>query len=70
MADKFVDNIAELGSEEEDEDYDEETGEARRSKPSRANGELDDSSEEEDEDDEEEERRVFPRFAYQLLTYF
>lgn len=48
---------AEVGSEEDD-DYDEETGQAVR-KPKRTNGaNLDDSSEEEDDDDEEAEREV------------
>ncbi|KAF2133834.1 transcription elongation factor Spt6 [Dothidotthia symphoricarpi CBS 119687] len=43
---------AALGSEEEDEDFDEEMGEARPKKSNGANG-IDDSSEEEDEDDDE-----------------
>jgi transcription elongation factor SPT6 len=60
MADRFVDNVADVGSEEEDEeDFDEETGRVRsRSKANGANGELDDSSEEEDEDDEEQLAKV------------
>lgn len=47
---RFVDDVAELGDEEDEESYDEETGEIRR----RTNGKngLEDSSEEEDEDDE------------------
>ncbi|KAK3686261.1 Transcription elongation factor spt6 [Vermiconidia calcicola] len=56
--DDFFDRTADVGSDEEEEEFDEETGEplgaSRKSK--RANG-LDDSSEEED-DDEEEERRI------------
>lgn len=48
---------AELGSEEEDEDYDEETGEVR-TKTRRTDGQVDDSSEEEEEDDEDEARKV------------
>lgn len=47
---RFVDDVAELGDEEDEESYDEETGEIRR----RTNGKngIEDSSEEEDEDDE------------------
>ena len=52
---------AELDDEEE-ESYDEETGEVRRpngiSKVDGINGQLDDSSEEEDDDDEVEAQRV------------
>jgi|TARA_R110002003_G_scaffold117_22_gene10462 transcription elongation factor SPT6 len=48
----FFDTAAELGSEEEDEDFDEETGETRPKKTNGING-IDDSSEEEDEDDDE-----------------
>jgi transcription elongation factor SPT6 len=60
MADRFFDRVADVGSEEEDEeDFDEETGRVRsRSKANGANGGLDDSSEEEDEDDEEKIRAV------------
>ncbi|KAF1965153.1 transcription elongation factor spt6 [Bimuria novae-zelandiae CBS 107.79] len=54
MAD-YVDNIAELGSEEDDEDFGDEAGEGR-SKPNGENG-IDDSSEEEDDDDEERIRQ-------------
>jgi hypothetical protein len=53
----FFDNIADVGSEEEDEDFDEETGEVRSKKTNGANG-LDDSSEEEDEDDDERIREA------------
>ena len=59
MAD-FFDTAAELGSEEEDEDFDEETGEVI-TKTRKTNGksrDMDDSSEEEEEDDEEAERAV------------
>ncbi|KAL8727491.1 MAG: hypothetical protein Q9166_006015 [cf. Caloplaca sp. 2 TL-2023] len=52
----LISGEAELDSQEDDESFDEETGEVRR-KPSRANGvngHLDDSSEEEDDDDDEE----------------
>ncbi|EME46706.1 hypothetical protein DOTSEDRAFT_70645 [Dothistroma septosporum NZE10] len=56
MADQFFDRSAQVGSDEEEEEvYDEETGEVRtlgKSK-SKSNGDLDDSSEEEDDDDEE-----------------
>lgn len=50
----FFDTVADVGSdeEEEDEDFDGETGEARPKKTNGTNG-LDDSSEEEDEDDDE-----------------
>ncbi|KAF2260518.1 transcription elongation factor Spt6 [Lojkania enalia] len=51
MATALIDNIAELGSEEEDDDYDEGTGEARQ-KNTGQNG-FEDSSEEEEDDDEE-----------------
>ena len=51
---------AELDDEENDESFDEETGEPIPGK-SRTNGELDDSSEEEeDDDDEEAARAVYP----------
>lgn len=51
MTDQFFDTAAELGSEEEDEDFDEETGAPRKGK---TNGlDMVDSSEEEEEDDEE-----------------
>jgi hypothetical protein len=49
---EFFDTTAELGSEEEDEDFDEEAGETRKSRTNGANG-IEDSSEEEEEDDEE-----------------
>jgi transcription elongation factor SPT6 len=48
----FFDTAADVGSEEEDEDFDEETGEVRPKKINGTNG-IDDSSEEEDEDDDE-----------------
>ena len=53
----LISTEAELGSESDDEDFDEETGEAKR----RTNGkgqDFNDSSEEEEEDDEEEARAV------------
>ncbi len=57
MANEFFDDAAELGSEEDDEEFNEETGEPRQ----RTNGvkgagagALDDSSEDDDEDDDEE----------------
>ena len=62
--DDFFDKTADVGSDEEDEEFDEETGEpvngTRKSKT--ANGEMDDSSEEEDDDDEEAEREVAEGF--------
>ncbi|KAF2093847.1 transcription elongation factor Spt6 [Rhizodiscina lignyota] len=59
MADAFIDRVADVGSESEDEELDEETGEPLRRKERRkgANG-VDDSSEEEDEDDDEEAARA------------
>lgn len=48
----FFDTAAELGSEEEDEDFDEESGPVRPKKTNGTNG-IEDSSEEEDEDDDE-----------------
>jgi hypothetical protein len=48
----FFDNIADVGSEEDDEDFDDETGQVRPKKSNGTNG-VDDSSEEEDDDDEE-----------------
>lgn len=56
----FIDSTAELGSEEEDGDYDEENDE-RQDRPRKPNGvhvRMDDSSEEDEEDDEEEIRKV------------
>jgi len=52
----FFDVSAAVDSEEEDEDYDEETGEVAR-KPRKSGDNLGDSSEEEDEDDDEEAAR-------------
>ncbi|PNS19134.1 hypothetical protein CAC42_1870 [Sphaceloma murrayae] len=54
MANTYFDLDAALGSEEEDEDYDEETGEPEKPKKDHT---LEDSSEEEDDDDDEEEQR-------------
>jgi transcription elongation factor SPT6 len=47
-------NEAELDEDEDDESFDEETGETRERK---REGHVDDSSEEEDDDDDEEEAR-------------
>lgn len=47
----------ELDDEENDESFDEETGEARPRKNAE-NGHIDDSSEEEDDDDDEEAARA------------
>lgn len=53
----FFDTAAELGSEEDDEDFDEDA-EAPRTKTRRTNGaDMDDSSEEDDDDDDEEAAR-------------
>lgn len=53
----LVHGEAELGSESEDEDFDEEMVESKRKK-SGTNGRYDDSSDEDDEDDEEEAQAV------------
>ncbi|KAL9054149.1 MAG: hypothetical protein Q9162_004332 [Coniocarpon cinnabarinum] len=50
----FFDEQAGVDSEENDEDFDEDTGEARERKANGVNGDLDDSSEEDDDDDDEE----------------
>ncbi|KAF2762407.1 transcription elongation factor-like protein spt6 [Pseudovirgaria hyperparasitica] len=57
MSRNLLDVAAELGSEEEDEDFDEEgnEGEGPRRKTNGMNSGMDDSSEEEDDDDDEEE---------------
>lgn len=59
MADAFIDQVADVGSEDEDEEFDEETGEPVGGKQ-RTNGVRDeeDSSEEDDDDDEDEARKV------------
>lgn len=59
MAD-FFDNQAELGSEEEDDDFDEETGESKPREKRRDPNGIEDSSEEDDDEDEEAERAVRP----------
>ena len=69
----FVIDAAEVGS-EDDEVYDEETGEVT-AKVRKANGNVDDSSEEEDEDDDEEAARevckvVYAIFLTTCLTYY
>ncbi|KAI9714051.1 MAG: Transcription elongation factor spt6 [Bogoriella megaspora] len=56
MAASLLDVAAELGSEEEDEDFDDETGQVRN-KANGTNGAIDDSSEEEEDDDDEEAAR-------------
>lgn len=53
----LINGEAELDDEENDESFDEETGEPKSAKQ-RLNGDLDDSSEEEDDDDEEAARAV------------
>ena len=63
--DDFFDRTAAVGSdEEEDEEFDEETGEAvdRPRKSNATNGDMDDSSEEDDDDEEEAEREVAEGF--------
>ena len=49
----LFDNQAELDDDEDDESFDEETGETMRHKP--REGRVEDSSEEEDDDDDEDE---------------
>ena len=53
----LINEEADLDDEENDESFDEETGEVRPGKE-RSNGHLDDSSEEEDDDDDEEAARA------------
>lgn len=63
---EFFDTIADVGSdEEEDEDFDGETGEAGKPRPSKTNGTagIDDSSEEEDDDDEDRLRQASSAMA-------
>ena len=70
----FFDDTAELGSEEEDGDFDEEN-EDRQDRPRKQNGanrNMEDSSEEDDDDDEEEIRKVSlpePKLAELELTW-
>ena len=52
----LIQGEAELDDEENDESFDEETGEVRPGK-NRQNGHIDDSSDEEDDDDDEEAAR-------------
>jgi transcription elongation factor SPT6 len=54
MRDLLIEGEAELDDEENDESFDEETGEARPGK-ARRNGDMDDSSEEDDDEDDDEE---------------
>jgi len=56
----LINGEAELDDEENDESFDEDTGEPRPQK-TRNNADLDDSSEEEDDDDEEAARQVCQR---------
>lgn len=54
----LIQGEAELDDEENDESFDEDTGEARPGKKAmNGNGHLDDSSDEEDDDDDEEAAR-------------
>lgn len=53
MSHQLLDMQAELGSEEDDEDFDEETGEVTKKKTNGANGQFDDSSEEDEDLDDE-----------------
>ena len=70
----FLDDTAELGSEEEDGDFDEENDDRqdRSRKQNGANRNIEDSSEEDDDDDEEEIRKVSlpePKLAELELTW-
>jgi len=57
--DELIDRTAAEDSEEEDEEFDNETGEPlHRSRKQQSSGNVDDSSEEEEEEDEEEARRI------------
>ena len=71
MTSSLVDISAELGSEEEDEDYNEETGEVRgrQSRTNGTNGAIDDSSEEEEDDDDEEAARAVSPFPSLCLLH-
>jgi len=60
----LIDDRAILGDEEDDEDFDEETGEEHR-KANGTNGRFEDSSDEEEDDDDEEAAKV--RFLATLL---
>ena len=53
----LIDGRVEVEDEENDDSFDEETGEVRARKPGQ-NGHIDDSSEEEDDDDDEEAARA------------
>jgi transcription elongation factor SPT6 len=57
MNSNLFDTVADVGSDEEDEEFDEEDGVSR---PRKTNGQprIDDSSEEEEEDDEEQLQQV------------
>jgi hypothetical protein len=56
MRDLLIQGEAELDDEENDESFDEDTGEVR-SRKNHENGHIEDSSEEEEDDDDEEEAR-------------
>ena len=64
MSAELLDVAADVGS-EDDEEYDEETGETKI-KENGTNGHLEDSSEEEDDDDDEEAAAAVSF----ILTYF
>jgi transcription elongation factor SPT6 len=61
MRDLLIQGEAELDDEENDDSFDEETGESRPRKDN-ANVDLDDSSEEEEDDDDEEAARAVCMF--------
>ena len=62
MTSNLLDVAAELGTDEEDEDFDEETGEVR-TQTNGTNGAIDDSSEEDEDDDDEEAARAVSLLA-------
>jgi transcription elongation factor SPT6 len=56
MADRFFDQVADVGSDEDDEELDEEAGDrVSRLRKARVNGDLDDDSSDEEDDDDDEE---------------
>jgi len=73
MAASYFDLAADLGSEEEDGDYDEETGEPSKERlPKQRTTDNADSSdeEEEDDDDEEEQRKVNICYYYNYNVFY
>jgi transcription elongation factor SPT6 len=63
----LISGEAELDDEENDDSFDEETGEVKNERRNGANGDLDDSSEEEDDDDDEEAARAVRHMDHDIL---